>query len=178
MNKIISIPIPKHLKHPLYFEGNEVAEIDVSAFQQWNSVAVEQLCYELLINANEKCYQPWFESEEIIPLLSKEWKQLEEQLEELYKQRAVKEAEPLMRRGIKLCIASLFWHNGQPIALNNWEHLNEICPSIPVNFSERMGFIMTRPSLYASFKVLSQIMLELQKVIAIDQVKRKRMKKN
>lgn len=172
------IHIPEQLKHPLYFADINSVEIDVYAFQEWNISAVEQLSYELLTIVEQPCYQPWLQSEEIIPLLSKEWELLEAELEELYKRRAVKEAEPLMKKGIKLCIASLFWHNGQPITLKDWDKLNEICSSIPVNFAERMSFIMTRPSLYASFKVLSQIMIELKKVIAIDQIKRKRMQKN
>ena len=178
MNEKTIIAIPETLKHPLYFVENKPAEIDVMDFQEWNSSAVESLSYELLTLAGKQCYQPWMHSEEIIPQLSEEWDQLNAELEELYKRRAVKEAEPLMKKGIKLCIASLFWHNGQPIILNNWENLNGICSSVPVNFTERMSFIMTRPSLYASFKVLSQIMLELKKVIAIDQIKRKRIQKN
>ena len=177
MNEKIIIDIPETLKHPLFFADNESTEIDVMDFQEWNSSAVEGLSYELLILAGIQCYQPWMHSEEIIPQLSEEWEQLKAELEELYKQRAVKEADPLMRKGIKLCIATLFWHNGQQITLN-WDNLNEICSSVPVNFAERMSFIMTRPNLYASFKVLSQIMIELKKIIAIDQIKRKRNQKN
>ena len=178
MNEKIVVHIPEQLKHPLYFHKTDRLEIDASAFQEWNSQAVEQLSYEMLTAIEHPCYQPWLQSEEIIPLLRREWEQLEVELEELYKRRAVKDAEPLMKKGIKLCIASLFWHNQQPITLNNWGNLEQICSSIPVNFAERMSFIMTRPSLYASFKVLSQIMIELKKVIAIDQIKRKRLHKN
>lgn len=178
MNEKRVIYIPEQLKHPLYFADNNSVEIEGAAFQEWNVSAVEQLSYELLTYIGEKCYQPWLQSEEIIPLLTKEWELLEAELEELYKRRAVKEAEPLMKKGIKLCIATLFWHNGQPIILNGWGKLEEVCSSVPVNFAERMSFIMTRPSLYTSFKVLSQIMIELKKVIAIDQIKRKRNQKN
>lgn len=178
MNEKMVVHIPEQLKHALYFDDLDSVEIDAAAFQEWNLSAVEQLSYEMLTIIEQPCYQPWLQSEEIIPLLSKEWNQLEMELEELYKQRAVKDAEPLMRKAIKICIASLFWHNGKPITLKDWGNLDKICSSIPVNFAERMSFIMTRPSLYASFKVLSQIMIELKKLIAIDEIKRKRIQKN
>ena len=45
--------------------------------------------------------------------------------------------------------------------------------SLPVNFSERISFIVSRPQLYASYKALSEIMVELEKLIAIDNLKRK-----
>ncbi|MBD3110429.1 hypothetical protein IEO70_19055 [Bacillus sp. AGMB 02131] len=177
MSERIVIEIPGTLQHPLYFSNINTVEIEVSDYQGWNASAVENLSYELLTEGGKVCYQPWLHSEEIIPQLSKEWVQLEEELEEMFKRRAVKEAAPLMSKGIKLCIASLFWHNGKPITLK-WDDLSDICASVPVNFAERMSFIMTRPGLYASYKVLSQIMIELKKMIAIDQIKRKRMQKN
>ena len=170
---ILSVKIPKHLQHSLYMGNVDIIEIDSSKFQEWNEEGIYHLSYELLYEQNEQCFLPWENREEIIPKLFAQWRYLHEQLEALYKQRNVKEASPLMQNGIKLCIAIVFWHNNRPITCQHWDHLEKSGFSLPVNFSERISFIVSRPQLYASYKVLSEIMVELEKLIAIDNLKRK-----
>jgi len=170
---ILSVKIPKHLQHSLYMGNDDIIEIDSSKFQEWNEEGVYDLSYELLYEQNEQCFLPWEKGEEIIPKLFAQWRNLHEQLEAFYKQRNVKEALPLMQKGIKLCIAILFWHNNRPITCQHWDSLEKSGFSLPVNFSERISFIVSRPQLYASYKALSEIMVELEKLIAIDNLKRK-----
>ena len=170
---ILSVKIPKHLQHPLYMGNDNTTEIDSSKFQQWNEEGVYQLSYELLYEQNEKCFVPWENSEKIIPKLFAKWKSMLEQLESLYKDRNVKAAAPLMQSGIKLCMAIVFWHNERPINFQQWDRLEQLDFSLPVNFSERIRFIVSRPQLYASYKVLTEIMVELEKVVAKNNLKRK-----
>ena len=83
-------------------------------------------------------------------------------------------AAPLMEKAIHVCFSYLYWLNLKPVVLKDWSVQAEALEFVPVNFSERMAFALSRPGLYQSYKVIEQIMAELQKLAAIAQIRRRR----
>ncbi|MGM9923386.1 MAG: YpoC family protein [Bacillus sp. (in: firmicutes)] len=166
MTKIIEAPIPSQLQNDYFFPQDQVLAIDMEEYQEWRPEALGNWHYEFLEYEGAEGYKPWLHSETVIPDIMLAWKEKQRVLTELYAKRAVKEAAPYMKEGICLAFAALYYSNERPVRLNEWQQaINELAAS-PVNFTERMGFIISRPSLYQSFKALEQIMIELEKMYA------------
>jgi hypothetical protein len=166
MNNFIQVIIPEHMKHPFFFDQMQYVTVDPALYQDWNIEGVRNFHFELLFNQTQSCYQPWLHSEEVVPALYKQSKTIMQELDELYKERNIKEAAPKMREIISICFACQFWQNDKPVILNSWEKAVNECIFKPVNFIERMNFILSRPTLYQSYKAIEQIMIELEKLYA------------
>ncbi|MGX6442536.1 YpoC family protein [Neobacillus sp. K501] len=94
-----------------------------------------------------------------------EWKKVKEQLEVLYRERDQKNTLDGMKKGVSLFIHYLFWTNEQPI--NSTKSITlDVLEVKPVNLEERIGFIIARPNLYHSFRQLSELMTEQEKLFA------------
>lgn len=176
MKNVKEIPIPKHLMHPFFFDDKESVLVDPILFQNWDLTGSKSFGYEILTAHDFDCYKPWMHYEEVVPLLFVEWKSIQKELEGLYNKRNTKAAAPLMKEAITICLLCQFWSNEKPVILDNWQKEVEECVFIPINFTERMSFILSRASLYQSFKALEQIMIELEKQFARIKIK-KQMKK-
>lgn len=107
-----------------------------------------------------------------IPLLLEEWNGLKEELQALYTQRDQKHIPGMMKKGIDLYVQFLFWSNDQE-ALPDNPGAFAVLEYKPVNIEERLAFIQARPALYHSFRQLSELMTEQEKLY----VKKKIMKK-
>ncbi|MFB5194535.1 YpoC family protein [Neobacillus sp. KR4-4] len=108
---------------------------------------------------------------EISNLLT-EWKNSKMQLEVLFREREYKNTKLLMDKGIQLFIQFLAWSNDLPVALNESLNLKQL-EFKPVNVEERLAFITSRPALYHSYRQLSELMMEQEKLF----VKRNLLKK-
>lgn len=114
---------------------------------------------------------------ESIPQLIKEWKDIKDQLEILFRERDQQNAKKLMDQGINLFIQFISLSNGFPASLDKPFTPNQY-DFKPVNVEERLGFIMSRPALYHSYRQLSELMVEQEKLYVKINILKKASKPN
>jgi hypothetical protein len=114
---------------------------------------------------------------ESIPQLIKEWKDIKDQLEILFRERDQQNAKKLMDQGINLFIQFISLSNGFPASLDKPFTPNQY-DFKPVNVEERLGFIMSRPALYHSYRQLSELMVEQEKLYVKSNILKKASKPN
>jgi len=110
---------------------------------------------------------------ETVSTILEEWKNVKIRLDQLFRERDQKKAKEWMEKGIALFIHLLNYTNEKastPYDSIPFHQLN----FKPVNIEERLGFIMARPGLYHSYRQLSELMVEQEKLYA----KRNIIKKN
>ncbi|WP_284035977.1 YpoC family protein [Neobacillus sp. 114] len=103
-------------------------------------------------------------SESVTDIL-KEWASIQEQLEKVFRNRDQIGAKEWMNKGIQLYLRFLFLTNGLPLSYNDAIPFESI-EYMPVNLEERFAFIKYRPSLYHSYRQLSELMVEQEKQYA------------
>lgn len=113
-------------------------------------------------------------SEENISLLLSKWDGVKSELEIHYRNRDQQSALQLMKKGIVYFIQFLYCSNDrqvnskEPILLNQLEIK-------PVNFEERLTYILSRPSLFHSYRQLSELFTEQEKLFAKKNIVKKRL---
>lgn len=118
---------------------------------------------------------PKLDGDQQIPQLLEKWNNLESEIKQLFADRKNKTVLLPMRQGIDLLLQFVFWSNNLPVG--NLEDLNsdEILIK-PVNFIERIQFLLQRPNLYPSFVQLCELFTEQKKqyskMMAINEAKR------
>ena len=80
-----------------------------------------------------------------------------------------------MKKGIGLFLQFLFWSNDRPISAIESTPLN-LLEIKPVNLEERLGFIISRPNLFHSYRQLSELMVEHEKLFAKNKIIKKAFK--
>jgi hypothetical protein len=115
--------------------------------------------------------------DESITLLLTEWEKLRDELENLFRHRDQKAALHVMRKGIGLFIQFLYWSNEKQVIVSKLEPLANL-EIKPVNVDERIGFIISRPNLYHSYRQLSELITEQEKLYAKQKVVKKRHSQN
>ncbi len=109
---------------------------------------------------------------EVITNLRAEWNRVKVELETLFRNRDQKTALHGMKKGIGLYIQFLFLSNDRQVHdLESFDSL-EIKP---VNLEERLGFIINRPNLFHSYRQLSELILEQEKLYAKKNIVKKRL---
>jgi hypothetical protein len=111
---------------------------------------------------------------EVISFLLAEWNILKTELETLYRNRDQQTTLQGMKKGIGLFIHFLYWSNDRQVKLNELEPLGSI-EMKPVNLDERLGFIIRRPNLFHSYRQLSELMTEQEKLLAKKNIVKKRL---
>jgi hypothetical protein len=116
-------------------------------------------------------------SEENISLLLAKWDGVRPELETLYRNRDQQSTLQLMKKGIIYFIQFLYCSNDrqvnskEPIPLNHLEIK-------PVNLEERLTYILSRPSLFHSYRQLSELFTEQEKLFAKKNIVKKRLSQN
>ena len=113
---------------------------------------------------------------EISNLLT-EWKNSKVQLEVLFRERNYKNAKVLMDKGIQLFTQFLAWSNDWPVTMNETLNYRQL-EFKPVNVEERLAFITSRPALYHSYRQLSELMIEQEKLFVKRNILKKASKPN
>lgn len=114
---------------------------------------------------------------EAIALLLTEWNQVKGELELLFRHRDQQAALNVMRKGIGLFIQFLYWSNDKQTIVSDIETLVNL-ELKPVNVNERLGFIIARPNLYHSYRQLSELIMEQEKLYAKKIILKKRHSQN
>jgi hypothetical protein len=113
-------------------------------------------------------------SEVNISFLISKWDGVKSDLETLYHNRDQQATLQLMKKGIIYFIQFLYWSNGrqvnskEPIPFNQFEIK-------PVNFEERLTYILSRPNLFHSYRQLSELFKEQEKLFAKKNIVKKRL---
>ncbi|MDM5331259.1 YpoC family protein [Neobacillus sp. CF12] len=113
-------------------------------------------------------------SSDSITLLLTEWKTIKAELEILYRNRDKKNTLHVMNKGIGLFLLFLFWSNDSHVKVKELKPLDSL-EIIPVNLDERLGFIINRPNLFHSYRQLSELMMEQEKLYAKKNIVKKRL---
>ncbi|AZU63118.1 YpoC family protein [Neobacillus mesonae] len=95
--------------------------------------------------------------------LLEEWNGMKAQLEDVFRKREQKNAKLLMEKGIALFNQFLNIANDLDVSIGKVISYDELDVK-PVNLKERLEFIISRPHLYHSYRQLSELMIELQKL--------------
>jgi len=92
------------------------------------------------------------------------WKKSVEELEAMFQARNTNESAALLERGLSLFIEMLHLTNEQTVSNEgvSFENLK----LKPINVEERIRFILSRPGSYHSFKQLTELFKELEKLYA------------
>ncbi|MBT2694193.1 YpoC family protein [Bacillus sp. ISL-55] len=91
-----------------------------------------------------------------------EWGQCKNELDDYFKNRDSDRALPLMKRAIELFEQFLIRSNN----LSPDKYCIKDCKIKPVNVEERLGFIVSRPKLFHSYKQLVELFAEQEKQVA------------
>jgi hypothetical protein len=103
-------------------------------------------------------------NERIIVLL-REWAEIKSSLKSFYRQRDQQNTTKGMKKGLVIFIQFLFWSNEEPILGVKTIPINHLKIK-PVNLEERLSFVIARPNLFHSYRQLSELMVEQEKLFA------------
>jgi hypothetical protein len=117
---------------------------------------------------------PTENSSDSISLLLTEWNTIKAELEILYRNRDQKNTLHGMKKGIGLFLQFLYWSNDSHVKVKELKPLDSL-EIIPVNLDERLGFIINRPNLFHSYRQLSELMMEQEKLYAKKNIVKKRL---
>jgi hypothetical protein len=117
---------------------------------------------------------PTENSSDSISLLLTEWNTIKAELEILYRNRDQKNTLHGMKKGIGLFLRFLYWSNDSHVKVKELKPLDSL-EIIPVNLDERLGFIINRPNLFHSYRQLSELMMEQEKLYAKTNIVKKRL---
>ncbi|MDF2788266.1 MAG: hypothetical protein K0S80_1364 [Neobacillus sp.] len=113
-------------------------------------------------------------SEENISLLLSKWDGVKSELEIHYRNRDQQSALQLMKKGIVYYIQFLYFSNDRQVNSKEPIPLNQV-EIKPVNFEERLTYILSRPNLFHSYRQLSELFTEQEKLFAKKNIVKKRL---
>ena len=156
MTKVI---IPKEIYHSFFFPENHT-ELELEQIEPFN--AKDSFVYEIAFFSGIETVQPWEDPERYLPQLLTEWKLLQEDLKSIFQKRDKANTLIPMKLGIGYLLESIYWSNGLPVSLGNSNDLDTLAIR-PVNITERVQFLFSRPGIYPSFIQLTELIEEQEK---------------
>lgn len=113
-------------------------------------------------------------SEKNISLLLAKWDGVKSELETLYRNRDQQSTLQLMKKGIVYFIQFLYCSNDRQVNSKDPIPLNQL-EIKPVNIEERLTYILSRPNLFHSYRQLSELFTEQEKLFAKKNIVKKRL---
>jgi hypothetical protein len=165
--QIKKVAIPAELFHPFFFSEKDIS-LNLSDKASWTN---ENFYFELLFFNGIVSDTPWMSPELFLPILQEEWGIQKRVLEDLHRKRLKNGIIEAMKKSLGLFLEYLYWNNGKPVCLNNFPDFSDV-KLRPVNLVERAEFIAARPGLYHSFVQLCELMIEMEKLAAKENVKK------
>ncbi len=147
------IRIPTTFLHPLFFQEEEQVDI----FEKEFPLAMKEFYFYYDITEIDR---PWERIEETIPIVLTQWDNLKQTIHQAFENRQRKKAKQPMVIGLSYMICALHWLNGKKVCSLLLEEKLSIAP---INYKERLQFIVERCDMYPSFVQLSQLFEELEK---------------
>ena len=108
--------------------------------------------------------QPWQKTEEFVPLMFDLWNELKDNMLPRFQTRKSRCEEDDMLQGIVSMIAMFYWIKGEKLQTVDWEEIKQqTFPVAPINWTERLEFILLKPTQYHCFIQLDELYTELKK---------------
>lgn len=108
--------------------------------------------------------QPWQKTEEFVPLMFELWNELKDNMLPRFQTRKSRCEEDDMLQGIVSMIAMFYWIKGEKLQTFDWEEIKQqTFPVAPINWTERLEFILLKPTQYHCFIQLDELYTELKK---------------
>ncbi|MGF7532849.1 YpoC family protein [Bacillus mexicanus] len=107
---------------------------------------------------------PWEDSGKYVPLLFEVWEDIKESLLPVFQTRKSRCDQNDMLKGIVCLLASLHWTAGERVKSLDWAELTDKSfPAKPINWPERVEFILLKPTQYHCFIQLDELFTEMKK---------------
>ncbi|MDQ0213659.1 hypothetical protein J2S13_000053 [Oikeobacillus pervagus] len=152
--------VPDELFHPFFFPTRSV-EVDFhQTIQEY-----PYFIYELKLKDGQLATYPWDDLEPMIPKILSFWEENSQKLSEKFALRN-KEVKQEMQTAIAFYFMFLFWSNGFPVQLKDWDHLVNGLTIKPVNVVERLRFILNRPFSFHAYRQIQELWQEQHKQYA------------
>jgi hypothetical protein len=113
-------------------------------------------------------------SEENFSLYLAKWDGIRLELETFYRNRDQKSTLHLMKKGIGYFVGYLYWTNDRLVHSQEPTPLHQL-EIKPVNLEERLTYILSRPNLFHSYRQLSELFTEQEKLFAKKNIVKKRL---
>ncbi|GLF91442.1 hypothetical protein Saga11_27010 [Bacillus safensis] len=109
---------------------------------------------------------PWQKTDEFVPVIFELWNELKEKMLPRFQTRKSRCEEEDMLQGIVSMIAIFYWLKGEKLQTLEWEDIKkETFPVAPINWTERLEFILLKPTQYHCFIQLDELYTELNKQV-------------
>lgn len=159
-NEVI-VQVPSTFQ-PLFFkEDATVLPIHLSIEE---GIRQNPLYFELIFFSRyEKCEKPWEKWDEAVQVVLDRFKEIQEEIAHVFRERNREQIEASMKEGLSLFILALHWLN------ETYVSSCEIPPSFafsfkPINVEERLAFCLENVTLIHSFQQLIVLFSELEKI--------------
>ncbi|MDU0154058.1 YpoC family protein [Bacillus cabrialesii] len=107
---------------------------------------------------------PWEDGGKYVPLLFRVWEDIKESLLPVFQTRKSRCDQNDMLKGIVCLLASFHWTAGERVKSLDWAELTEKSfPAKPINWAERVEFILLKPTQYHCFIQLDELFTEMKK---------------
>jgi hypothetical protein len=113
-------------------------------------------------------------SDENISYVLEKWDGIRSELETFYRNRDQKSTLHLMKKGIGYFVKFLYWSNDRQVDSKEPTPLNQF-EIKPVNLEERLTYILQRPNLFHSYRQLTELFTEQEKLFAKKNIVKKRL---
>lgn len=155
---MIKVNIPVEIFHSFFYSEKQITfnSEELSSFRS-KVPFIHEIAYYTGIDS----VKPWEDAKKYVPELFQAWNELQEEIKTLFDHRNNKDTLLPMKRGIGYLIELIFWTNGLPCNIQEFDF--ESLQLKPVNFSERLQFLIRRPNIYPSFAQLIELMEEQNK---------------
>ncbi|MGE6629566.1 YpoC family protein [Bacillus sp. NPDC077027] len=108
--------------------------------------------------------RPWEQIEIFVPMLFDMWNETKEKMLPYFQTRKSRCEQEDMMKGIVCILAAFHWIKGTPVVTLEWEKVKQVSfPVAPINWTERLEFILLKPTQYHCFIQLDELFTELKK---------------
>ncbi|PJH93993.1 YpoC family protein [Bacillus sp. SN1] len=107
---------------------------------------------------------PWEDSGKYVPHLFEVWDDIKASLLPVFQTRKSRCDQNEMLKGIVCLLASFHWTAGERVKSLDWLELTKKSfPAKPINWAERVEFILLKPTQYHCFIQLDELFTEMKK---------------
>ncbi|EKF36302.1 YpoC family protein [Bacillus xiamenensis] len=107
---------------------------------------------------------PWQKTEEFVPVMFELWNELKIKMLPRFQTRKSRCEQDDMLQGIVSMMAMFYWIKGERLQSVDWEEIKQqTFPVAPINWTERVEFILLKPTQYHCFIQLDELYTELKK---------------
>ncbi|MCY8919511.1 YpoC family protein [Bacillus atrophaeus] len=140
-----------------YLRGLDYSCDDVQAALRINPLYVD-------FSADDSLVKPWEHSSQYVPYLFEVWEEIKKALLPVFQTRKSRCEQNEMLKGMTCLLAALHWTAGERVTSLEWSSLTQKSfPAKPINWAERVGFILTKPTQYHCFIQLDELFTEMKK---------------